>query len=71
MTHVVYRRYPAMLVGTAVPCDLVSPSLQQRLSPYLILVEEVSREDVQSYLGCTEHSIKRAIEHAQAVVGGV
>ncbi len=63
-----YRRFPAMLVGEAVPAELATLSLQQRLGLYLILVEGASREEVQSYLGCTEHSIKRAIEYAQTAV---
>lgn len=71
MANVFFRRYPAMLVGEAVPAALASLSLQQRLGLYILLVEGMHCEEVQSYLGCTEHSIKRAIDHAQAAVGAV
>ncbi len=63
-----YRRFPARFIGEAVPAELAMLSLQQRLSLYLILVESASRDDAQNYLGCTAHSIKRAIAQAQAAV---
>lgn len=51
-----------LLIGERVPSPLRDLTLKERLAIYCIVVEELSREETQELLHCTEHSIKRALE---------
>jgi hypothetical protein len=73
--QIIFDYLPAILLGEAIPGQIASLSLKQRLAVYLVLVQRLSYKrsspEVQKVLGCTEFFVRRSIIECQRAVGGL
>ncbi len=58
------------LFGDGVPFPLRDTPLRTRMIVYCLLVEELSWDQVEELLGCSEHAIRTAIQRTMEQIGG-